>query len=217
MSEAPHWLLSKSILLIGGLIVIALLSIILKWFNTSSAPNTMAPPNDDDQQSIAEWIKESTYHGESIDELLALEGSRQNVSILFAIRNGLQQKLERQRLSREEEYVMAVVALDAQVNNGGYWQFFINTPEWSLCIAPALTEIGCPVTAEITRRAISQLRIDDPLTVEKVKKAAAIGPMEGSEKHDTCNTDFFKANEPLLDRLFDWVKRNHDKIVLGNK
>lgn len=203
--------------MIGGLIVIAFLSVVLKRFNTASAPNTIVRPSDNYQQSIAEWLKETTYHGESIDELLAMEGTRQKISILFAIRDGLQQKQKRQRLSREEEYVMAVIALDAQVNNGGYWQFFINTPEWSLCVAPALTEIGCPVMADITRRAISQSRIDDPLTVEKVKRAALIDPIEGSEKHDTCDTDFFKANEPLLERLFDWVKRNRDKIVLGSK
>jgi hypothetical protein len=64
-------------------------------------------------------------------------------------------------LSQEERTVLAVRALDREVNNGGYYQFFCNS---SKQFAPEIVQsLFCRRTARITQRAISAVGAD-PLT-----------------------------------------------------
>ncbi len=65
-----------------------------------------------------------------------------------------------QILCDEERIVFAVEALEREVNNGGYCQFFGNSSrEFAPSIADALLRIGCPGTARITRKAIEAVGV----------------------------------------------------------
>jgi hypothetical protein len=56
-------------------------------------------------------------------------------------------------LTEEEHIVLAVEALEREVNNGGYDQFFTNSSrEFVSTIVCSLRGIGCKKTSNITQR-----------------------------------------------------------------
>jgi len=76
------------------------------------------------------------------EQLLALEGKYRIESPVHAFEQGISQKAERegrQSLTEEERIVLAVEALEREVNNGGYDQFFVNSSrEFARIIVGAL-------------------------------------------------------------------------------
>ena len=69
-----------------------------------------------------QWL--NSYTGQSTDQLIALEQNYRTDSIVLAFEDALRQKEERvgiAGLTDAERVVLAVEALEAEVNNGGYW------------------------------------------------------------------------------------------------
>ena len=114
------------------------------------------------------------YSGETTDELLDYPAQGQHDSLVRGFEEGLQRKALRTgegALSNEERTVLAVRALDREVNNGGYDQFFRNTSKkFAPEIVQSLARIGCRRTAEITQKAMSALSVA-PLTVARIDDA----------------------------------------------
>jgi hypothetical protein len=74
-----------------------------------------------------EWLKE--YSGQTTEELLALEGVYRTDSLVVAFHQAIDQKAFKKgddSLSQEEQIVPTIEALQTEVNNGGFSQFFIN-------------------------------------------------------------------------------------------
>ena len=74
------------------------------------------------------WL--DRYSGESTDTLIALENEYRLDSIVLAFEEALDQKTARSgtdSLTAEEHVILAVEALEREVNNGGYSQFFFNS------------------------------------------------------------------------------------------
>jgi hypothetical protein len=94
----------------------------------------------------------------NLDQLLALEGQRRSDLLMMDLEHAIEQKSARlgeDSLSEAECIVLAVEALEREVNNGGYSQFFVNNSRvYMPMMVAALRGIGCPVTAEITEKAI---------------------------------------------------------------
>src|SRR5437879_4032538 len=103
-----------------------------------------------------QWL--DGYSGETIDELIALEGKYRTDSLVLAFEQAMDQKAARvgqDKLTLEERVILAIEALEREVNNGGYDQFFVNlSREYAPIIVDALRRIGCPRTAEITQKAL---------------------------------------------------------------
>jgi hypothetical protein len=131
------------------------------------------------------------YGGQSTDELLGLAGKYRVDSLVLAFEQALQQKAG---TSREESYVLAVEAMEREVNNGGYRQFFGNTPEHAGTLVEALRAIGCPKTAAIS--------------------ADAIAARDDEAKLADCDERYYANNEPIADRLFHWIGANRARIRL---
>jgi hypothetical protein len=114
------------------------------------------------------------YSGETTNELLAYPAWGQCDSLVRAFEEGLRRKVSRtgqRALNREERTILAVRALDREVNNGGYHQFFCNSSKrFAPEILQSLSRIGCRRTAKITKRAINALRAA-PLTVARIEAA----------------------------------------------
>ena len=95
------------------------------------------------------WLDQ--YTGQTTDELIALEGEYRTDSLVLAFEQALDQKTARagtEELTAEERVVLAVEALEREVNNGGYGQFFTNdSNEYTPIIVDALMRIGCGDTA----------------------------------------------------------------------
>ena len=140
-----------------------------------------------------------SYGGQTTEELLGLAGKYRIDSLVLAFEQAIQQKPSP---STEEIYVLAVEALEREVNNGGYAQFFDNSSkEFAGIVETALRAIGCPRTADITRDAVRASTAGaDP---EKVFAA--------------CDDRYFRNDEPIADRLFEWIKANRSEIRVGGR
>jgi hypothetical protein len=113
--------------------------------------------------SNLKWL--DGYSGQTVAELLSLEGECRIDSLVLAFEQAVDQKGQREgteALSAEERMVLAIEALEREVNNGGYHQFFVNSSrEFVGIIVRALVRINCPKTAEITQRAIDAAMADE--------------------------------------------------------
>ncbi len=153
-----------------------------------------------------EWLE---YAGQSAADLLAMDGRYRADSLCCAFESALQKKSGTAvDLSDSELVVLAVEAIEREVNNGGYHQFFLNSSHvFSLIAVDAFTRIGCPETAALTRKAIEALRLKT-VTPRSVQKEIAKENAERDEVLEACDSAYYKTGEPIADRLLAFVKQN---------
>jgi hypothetical protein len=160
-----------------------------------------------------EWL--DRHSGQSADELLSLEGKYQIDSLVLAFEEAISQKAQRggmQSLTNEERIVLAVEALEREVNNGGYDQFFVNSSrEFAPTVVDALQRIGCKKTATITQRAIKALGVS-ALTSEAIDAAMVADDEQRLAKLNRCDDSYYKCAEPVAERLFEFIKANKTVI-----
>src|SRR5262245_14810776 len=120
-----------------------------------------------------QWL--DRYNGQSLAELIAMEQTHRTDSLVLALEQAIAQKAARlgeERLTEEERIILAIEALEREVNNGGYGQFFVNSSrEFTPVIAHALRRIGCPKTAEITEEAV-RIVTQFPMTAEEIENGS---------------------------------------------
>ena len=133
------------------------------------------------------WL--ASYSGQTTDELLSLASEYRIDSLVCAFEQAMDQKAARvgeHNLTEEERIILGIEALEREVNNGGYEQFFINSSkEFAPMIVGWLLRIGCPTTAEITQNAIDALKLDNP-----------------NEKLRKCDGMYFQSGESIENQLF---------------
>ena len=116
------------------------------------------------------------YSGQTVQQLLALEGKYRIDSVVLGFEEAIRQNRKRHEnraLTDKERIVLAVQALEHEVNNGGYHQFFANASrEFAPTIVDSLQRIGCKKTAAITQKAIKALGISE-LSAEAIDTAIA--------------------------------------------
>jgi len=190
-----------------------------------------------------EWLPE--YSDQSVDEILALADLYRVDSLVVALEQAIDQKSARvgeQYLSQEERIILAIEALEGEVNNGGYSQFFTNSSsEYAPIIHEALERIECSEVAKITRRAIDAL---GPATWTAAAIASSVAayakeehqhfeskggstfqrlPVDPSSpsKHDAiwieldkCDQLYYRSTENIADKLFEFVKANKQAIQI---
>ncbi len=159
------------------------------------------------------------YSGQSVDDLIALASRYRVDSIVLAFEAALQPMAQQSGLSRLNEAeltILAVEALEREVNNGGYHQFFLNTPEYAPLIVAALQRIGCPKTAGLSASAISLLGLTQPFTASQVQ--AALAQDRSGELIeiliDKCDRPYDESGEPIADRLFAYVCKQRLSVRL---
>jgi hypothetical protein len=151
------------------------------------------------------------HSGQSAEQLLSLEGQYRTDSLILAFEQAISQKAERdgaQSLTDEERLVLAVEALEREVNNGGYDQFFVNSSrEFAPIVVGALQRIGCRKTAKITQNAINALGISD-LRSDVIEAVICARDEERRAKLNRCDDSYYKSTEPIAERLFAFIKAN---------
>jgi hypothetical protein len=159
-------------------------------------------------------MKLARYSGKTIDELLAITNGNE-IDFLQALEMAIQQKSERvdvDDLTEEEIIVLAVEALEREVNNGGYSQFFVNSSrEYTPIIVHALLSIGCPKTAEITKSAIAAAGFQGLAPMALAKALNAYSGADNQEL-DECDQLYYKAGEDIGGKLIEFVKDNKNAI-----
>jgi len=158
------------------------------------------------------------YTGQTLDELIALEASHRVDSLVLAMEAALEQRIERDgpgTIVPEERVILAVEALEREVNNGGYDQFFRNSSrQYAGEIESALEAIGCSQQAVISARAIKALGIMGRLTEDALERAVEDGGEALAENLQACDNDFYAATEDIVGQLFAFAKTNRSRIRL---
>ena len=114
-------------------------------------------------------------------------------------------------MSDAEGVVLAVEALEREVNNGGYHQFFFNSSRlFTPVVAKALDLIGCPVTAQITRDAIATLKLSD------LDREPDVGTEDEArdQKLDACDQRYYQSGEDIAGQLFGFIRDQRRSIRL---
>ncbi len=165
---------------------------------------------------MSKWL--DAYTGQTTDELIALAGEYRIDSIVLAFEQALDQKADRSGIdgfTEAEWTVLAVEALEREVNNGGYSQFFFNSSnEYAAFIVDALLRIGRPETAAITREALDILGIEGPLTAEAVERAMDSENPRREERLSQLDDQYYQTAGDLADPLFEYIKKNRHRIRL---
>ncbi len=153
-----------------------------------------------------------SYGGQSIQQLLAMKDTYRIDSLVLAVEQALGSKPQA-KLSETERVVLAVEALEREVNNGGYEQFFTNSShEFTSFIVRALGLIGCPKVAAITADAIAALALPQPFDAATVERVASALPDEDRAKLGACDSRYYDNDEDIAQRLFDYMERHQQEI-----
>jgi hypothetical protein len=203
----------RRLVFIGALIV-AIVSCLGKfahraWLHVGVRPSTRIAMN------RKNWL--DGYSGETTRQLIGLENEYRVDSIVLAFEQAIGQKAAREgesKLTGDERIVLAIEALEREVNNGGYSQFFVNSlREYTPIIVDSLQRIGCPRAAEITQEAVSALRLIDPSTAQ-IESEMEKESEERDAVLERCNKRYFKESEAIADQLFAYIKIHQESFRL---
>jgi hypothetical protein len=165
------------------------------------------------------------YDGQTVDEIIALRGRYRDDSLVGAIERALIEREgwndldseRRQRailsLTEAERVVMAIEAMEREVNNGGYAQFFVNSSKhFAPYIVQALQTIGCAEYAALAASAIAELRLPSEFDGEDCDKAYMALMDEIDPKLEELGSRYYETAEPLCDNLFSYIEQQASAI-----
>jgi Domain of unknown function (DUF4375) len=157
--------------------------------------------------------------GATTDEILAHENDDKKADVLPALVWGLGQKIEKQgwdRLTDTERRLVAVQYMDAEVLDGGFDEYFFNSPGGDAEVALAgLKDMGATVTASLLERAMDVFPVGKPPT-DQQERWKVMDKIESSSKPvwKKCDDEFYRFPEDL-DRLsLVYAKKNRAQIIL---
>ncbi|MEI6233534.1 MAG: DMP19 family protein [Planctomycetota bacterium] len=155
-----------------------------------------------------------SYGGQTIQQLIAMKDSHRIDSLVLAVEQALGSKSESD-LSEPERVVLAVEAMEREVNNGGYYQFFSNSSrEFTPFLVHALKLIGCPKVAVISTDAIAVLGLPDQFDTDAVEQIASELSNESREKLDECDSRYYANDESIEQHLFAYIEEHQHKIQI---
>lgn len=108
----------------------------------------------------------------------------------------------------------AIWAVESEVNNGGFSQYFYNdSAETAYFAAEALETVGAPQTANICRRAIAVAFPSGlPTSAPEIQAAASDFPDEVLDKLTALDQDFFSYPHNLTELLFAYVSKHPEEF-----
>ena len=116
--------------------------------------------------------------------------------------------------SLPQKVFSAIWAVESEVNNGGFSQYFSNNScETAGFVAEALETIGAPKTADICRRAIAAaFPTGLPPTPETISSAASDFSDEKEDKLNALDNEFFQYPHDLTQLLFAYVSKHPEEF-----
>lgn len=154
------------------------------------------------------------YAGQSTDELLALAANHREDAIVAAFETGLLEK-DRQALTDEERVVLAVEAMEREVDHGGFDQLFIGrSVEFAPMLVDALQRIGCPKTAAIAERAVRSLGLRAPFGADEVEAVMQEENALRNKELDACDQAYYAGSEDIAGQLLAFIRANAATITL---
>ncbi|MEO7180191.1 MAG: DUF4375 domain-containing protein [Gemmatimonadaceae bacterium] len=111
--------------------------------------------------------------------------------------------------------MLAIEALEREVNNGGYSQFFANSSnEHAVSVLEALRRFGCEHTAAIPQRALAAFPPGLALTTESLDAEMARPNAKRDDDLDACDQACFAAREDIAATLASYLQRHRDDLQL---
>src|SRR5882762_4764112 len=116
--------------------------------------------------------------------------------------------------SAPQQVFSAIWAVESEVNNGGFSQYFLNDScETAGFVGKALDTIGAPRTADICRRAIATaFPTGLPSTPGTISATAGDYADEVLEQLETLDSEFLEYPHDLTDLLFTYVTKHPDEF-----
>jgi hypothetical protein len=116
--------------------------------------------------------------------------------------------------SNPQKVFSAIWAVESEVNNGGFAQYFQNANcETAPFVVEAFEAIGARRTADICRRAIAVAFPDGlPSSPHAISAAAADFADETMEQLEAFDSEFFQYPHNLTDLLFTFVAQHPEEF-----
>jgi hypothetical protein len=116
-------------------------------------------------------------------------------------------------LSQPERSLLCVTRLEAEVNNGGFDQYFFNSSgDWAALTLPALVEIGAEHTAGIFRRALSAFPGGRP-TPDRAARWKEMEQAAAEQLFRALDHSFYGEKDNLVELLAHYIKRNRSAFA----
>jgi hypothetical protein len=152
------------------------------------------------------------YRGQTVQQLIAMKSNYRIDSLVLAVEQALLHKPDT-ALTEPERVVIAVEAMEREVNNGGYGQLFLNSPRESTeFLVRALELIGCPKVAAISSDAIAILTLPAGFDSNTVERVASELSDEALGELGECDSRYYANDESIDERLFAYIERHQDEI-----
>ena len=116
--------------------------------------------------------------------------------------------------SESQKVFSAIWAVESEVNNGGFSQYFQNAScETVGFVTEALTIIGAPRTADICRRAIAcAFPAGLPSDPDAISAAAAQFSEQTEDALDELDQEFFAYPHDLTELLYAYVSQHPEEF-----
>jgi hypothetical protein len=159
------------------------------------------------------------YGGQTTAELIGLADTHRIDSVVLAFEEAIAAKAERHgatTLTTAELVVLAVEAIEREVNNGGFDQLFRNaSKEHATNFVSALEAIERPDVAELARQAIAALRLGKrPLTIDAIDRAMEKDSDARDERFEELDDRYQEVAGDLAPAVLAFVKANSAQVLL---
>lgn len=157
------------------------------------------------------------YAGQSLDQLLLMVEHYRLDSIIVAIDAALVKKCDRvgfAKMSPDEVVVLAVEAIERDVNSDGFTGFFGWSSELVAFAVDALTRIGCIKTAAIARDAILAAGIEGAISKELIDSMMDRVDVVRDQRLDELDNRFFLYEEDIERHLFAFISKHRTTISI---
>lgn len=165
----------------------------------------------------AEWFENEGNLG--VAEIVKLEGSFLAASLVAAVDAVLAAKAKSGAAMNEaQSTVLAVEALEREVNNGGFAKFF-GSSAWNHVpfLVKSLERVGSREAVRLAKEAVSLLKIpaaahDDPAALfSSIQSALARHEVE--IRLNDLDSDFYVLEEDLPRLVWNYVKKNVEVLA----
>ena len=168
--------------------------------------------------NIADEVDTFTAKIPDIDEIWQMQDKEDFVSTMsqyIAQKCNYGDNME--NLNEKERVFYITQALEMEVNNGGFLQFFFNSSGmFANELVASFEAIGAKKTSEICKKAISIYGNEVPMDREKREELLTSDDEEEDEKIEAllneCDDEFFEYEDDLLELNYQFILKNKDSF-----
>lgn len=117
-----------------------------------------------------------------------------------------------EKLNKHEMIFYIAQEVEAEVNNGGFWQFFYNSSgDLSNQVVAAFQAIGATQIAETCRKAVDAFGGSVPMDREERQELMEqLGLEEGNEILCECDEAFYGYADDLVELNYQYIERHRE-------